>query len=106
MLLWNDTRLWNDARTYQILFLALFLVVGLGTRDWTLQPGIIVVAIATCVTTQWVMVTISQRLAFSSQQPALIQNSKLKTQNFHPPSSILFKFPHVPPQRHLSTSTL
>jgi Na+-transporting NADH:ubiquinone oxidoreductase subunit NqrB len=53
--------LWNDPRTYQILFLALFLVVGLGTRDWTLQPGMIAVAIATCVTVQWVMVAVSQR---------------------------------------------
>ena len=48
--------LWNDARTYQILFLAIFLIVGLGTRDWTLQPGMIAVAIATCVVTQWAMV--------------------------------------------------
>ena len=61
--------LWNDARTYQILFLALFLMIGLGTRDWTLQPGMIVVAIATCVITQWVMVANSSRqLAVSRQQ--------------------------------------
>ncbi|MBD2036044.1 RnfABCDGE type electron transport complex subunit D [Leptolyngbya sp. FACHB-321] len=51
--------LWHDARTYQILFLALFLMIGLGTRDWTLQPGMIAVAIATCVLTQWVMVAVS-----------------------------------------------
>ncbi|MBW4582322.1 MAG: RnfABCDGE type electron transport complex subunit D [Tildeniella nuda ZEHNDER 1965/U140] len=61
--------LWNDARTYQILFLALFLVVGLGTRDWTLQPGMIVVAIATCVTTQWMMVAVSGQRSARSQKP-------------------------------------
>jgi hypothetical protein len=44
----------SDARIYQILFLTLFLVLGIGTRDWTLHPGMIVVAIATCVGTQLV----------------------------------------------------
>ncbi len=60
---------WNDARTYQILFLALFLIIGLGTRDWTLQPGMIAVAIATCVITQWVMIAISQPQSESKRQP-------------------------------------
>jgi Na+-transporting NADH:ubiquinone oxidoreductase subunit NqrB len=45
----------NDPRTDQILFLSLFLLLGLATRDWTLQPGIVGVAIATCLTMQWVM---------------------------------------------------
>ncbi|XGV98149.1 MAG: RnfABCDGE type electron transport complex subunit D [Leptolyngbya sp. BL-A-14] len=61
MLFWHDDRLWKDARTYQILFLGLFLVVGLGTRDWSLKPGMIAVAIATCVTTQWVMEAVVAR---------------------------------------------
>lgn len=43
----------KDARIYQILFLLLFLLVGIGTRDWTLQPGMIAVTIATCLLTQW-----------------------------------------------------
>lgn len=42
----------RDARVYQILFLSLFLLVGVGTRDWSLQPGMVVVAIATCLVTQ------------------------------------------------------
>lgn len=42
----------NDARTDQILFLALFLILGIGTRDWTLRPGLVAVAIATCLVTQ------------------------------------------------------
>ncbi|MCL1472624.1 RnfABCDGE type electron transport complex subunit D [Argonema antarcticum] len=44
----------KDIRDYQILFLSLFLVLGIGTRDWTLRPDLIVVAIATCLLTQWV----------------------------------------------------
>ncbi len=44
----------KDARDYQILFLSLFLVLGIGTRDWTLHPEFILVAIATCCLTQWV----------------------------------------------------
>jgi hypothetical protein len=75
--------LWNDARTYQILFLALFLMIGLGTRDWTLQPGMIVVAIATCVITQWVMV------ANSSQQSA-VSWSAIRRSNLS--SFILYPF--------------
>jgi Na+-transporting NADH:ubiquinone oxidoreductase subunit NqrB len=43
----------NDIRDYQILFLSLFLVLGIGTRDWTLRPELIGVAIATCLLTQW-----------------------------------------------------
>ncbi|PZD74695.1 Electron transport complex subunit RsxD [Acaryochloris thomasi RCC1774] len=42
----------QDARDYQILFLSLFLGLGIFTRDWTLQPLIIGVAIATSLTVQ------------------------------------------------------
>jgi len=42
----------QDARLYQILFLALFLALGIGTRDWTLHPEVVLVAIATCLLTQ------------------------------------------------------
>jgi len=47
--------LFNDARAYQILFLTLFLSLGMATRDWTLQPIMIIVAIATCIGTQWIL---------------------------------------------------
>ena len=47
--------LFKDARDYQILFLSLFLILGIGTRDWTLRPEIIVVAIVTCLFGQWAM---------------------------------------------------
>ncbi|MEA5616396.1 RnfABCDGE type electron transport complex subunit D [Cronbergia sp. UHCC 0137] len=42
----------KDIRDYQILFLSLFLILGIGTRDWTLKPEIIGTAIATCIITQ------------------------------------------------------
>ena len=45
----------KDIRDYQILFLGLFLVLGIGTRDWTLRPEFIGVAIATCLATQWIL---------------------------------------------------
>ncbi|MEH2083437.1 MAG: RnfABCDGE type electron transport complex subunit D [Nostoc sp.] len=45
----------KDIRDYQILFLGLFLVLGIGTRDWTLRPELIGVAIATSLTTQWIL---------------------------------------------------
>lgn len=46
----------SDPRDYQILFLSLFLVLGIGTRDWTLQPQFIGVAIATCLLTQYISI--------------------------------------------------
>jgi Na+-transporting NADH:ubiquinone oxidoreductase subunit NqrB len=48
----------KDIRDYQILFLSLFLVLGIGTRDWTLRPELIAVAIATCILTQWSLSTV------------------------------------------------
>ncbi len=79
----------NDARTYQILFLALFLLVGISTRDWTLQPGMIVVAIATCLITQWIMVTVSgQQSAVNGQQP-VDESQKPEPAFILPPSSFL-----------------
>jgi len=45
----------KDARNYQILSLSLFLVLGIGTRDWTLKLGLIGVIFATCFITQILM---------------------------------------------------
>jgi Na+-transporting NADH:ubiquinone oxidoreductase subunit NqrB len=47
--------LFSDARDYQILFLSLFLLLGISTRDWTLKPEVIATAIATCMLTQVVI---------------------------------------------------
>lgn len=49
----------NDARIYQLLFLSLFLALGLTTRDWALHPGVVGVAIATCISVQAIAVTIT-----------------------------------------------
>lgn len=47
--------LFKDARLTQVLFLSLFLGLGVSTRDWTLQPtGILLVAIS-CLITQWLL---------------------------------------------------
>jgi Na+-transporting NADH:ubiquinone oxidoreductase subunit NqrB len=46
--------LFKDARAYQILFLSLFLLLGFGTRDWSLRPEMVLTAIATCLLTQWI----------------------------------------------------
>ena len=50
-----------DARYYQIAFLSLFLLLGVGTRDWTLHPAMIGIAIATCLLTQALAVTLRHR---------------------------------------------
>ncbi|MBD2545208.1 RnfABCDGE type electron transport complex subunit D [Planktothricoides raciborskii] len=62
--------IFKDARDYQILFLSLFLVLGIGTRDWTIRPEFILVAIATCLATQLVMGYGSFFLAQKSWIPA------------------------------------
>lgn len=49
----------KDARDYQIIFLSLFLVLGIGTRDWTLRPELILTLILTCLLTQWLAESIT-----------------------------------------------
>jgi Na+-transporting NADH:ubiquinone oxidoreductase subunit NqrB len=49
--------MFQDPRSYQIAFLSLFLLLGIGTRDWTLQPGFVAVALGTCCCVQAVMLT-------------------------------------------------
>lgn len=45
----------NDARDYQIAFLGCFLVLGISTRDWTLQSGLIIAIALSCILTQWLL---------------------------------------------------
>lgn len=45
----------KDPRLTQILILGAFLLLGVSTRDWTVQPYLILVAIATCLVTQWLL---------------------------------------------------
>ncbi|MCT7951198.1 RnfABCDGE type electron transport complex subunit D [Ancylothrix sp. C2] len=42
----------QDARDYQILFLSGFLILGIATRDWTLQFDLMAVVFFTCLLTQ------------------------------------------------------
>ncbi|MBN3925397.1 RnfABCDGE type electron transport complex subunit D [Nostoc sp. NMS4] len=62
----------KDIRDYQILFLGLFLVLGIGTRDWTLRPELIGVAIATCLTTQWILSWVTGKEQVANLRSALI----------------------------------
>ena len=52
----------KDVRDYQILFLSLFLFLGIWTRDWTLRPDLILLVIVTCLVTQWLAVSIKRNL--------------------------------------------
>ncbi len=75
----------QDARTDQILFLSLFLLVGMSTRDWTLHPEMIAVAIATCVVTQWVMLAVSsQESEFDSKLHPTAKRKQAISFIFHP----------------------
>jgi Na+-transporting NADH:ubiquinone oxidoreductase subunit NqrB len=55
-----------DPRLYQILFLSLFLVLGILARDWTLHPTHIATAIGSCLLTQ----AISLRWRRPPEQPS------------------------------------
>lgn len=67
----------QDARDYQILFLSLFLVLGVATRDWTLRLDLILLAIATCFAAQWLL---------SSLWPSLQAYQSINTEN--PPAKL------------------
>jgi Na+-transporting NADH:ubiquinone oxidoreductase subunit NqrB len=47
--------LFQDARLTQIIFLSLFLWLGVSTRDWTIQPNLMLTVIASCLGTQWLL---------------------------------------------------
>ncbi len=69
----------KDIRDYQILFLSLFLILGIGTRDWTLRPELIVVAIATCVSTQWLLSKVISQESLVKSQELLANDTGQKT---------------------------
>ncbi|MEH2241750.1 RnfABCDGE type electron transport complex subunit D [Nostoc sp.] len=64
--------LFKDIRDYQISFLGLFLVVGIGTRDWTLRPELIGILIATCLLTQWIFSWVTGKEQIPNIRSALI----------------------------------
>ncbi|MGF1674114.1 MAG: RnfABCDGE type electron transport complex subunit D [Rivularia sp. (in: cyanobacteria)] len=60
--------LFKDIRDYQILYLALFLILGIGTRDWTLKPTMILVTIATSLATQLLLTLIVNYWSFADDK--------------------------------------
>lgn len=46
-------KVFQDARDYQILFLSLFLSLGVVNRDWTLSPIRVVLIIIACLLVQF-----------------------------------------------------
>ncbi|MBD2725508.1 RnfABCDGE type electron transport complex subunit D [Nostoc sp. FACHB-892] len=64
--------LFKDIRDYQISFLGLFLVVGIGTRDWTLRPELIAVLIATSLVSQWILSSLTGKEQVANLRSALI----------------------------------
>ncbi len=45
----------KDARVTQIVFLSLFLFLGVSTRDWTIQFNLMLVVMVSCLITQWIL---------------------------------------------------
>lgn len=61
--------MFTDARDYQILFLTVFLGLGVSTKDWTLRPGLIGVAIAMCLVVQAVAALLKFHYPFKTPGP-------------------------------------
>lgn len=65
--------LFKDIRDYQILYLSLFLILGIGTRDWTLRLSMIIVAIATSLVTQWILTLVINRFSTADEKEQKIE---------------------------------
>ena len=62
--------LFKDARWTQIIFLGLFLFLGVATRDWTVQGNLVLVVTSSCLVTQWIL-------------SSVVEYSKQSEDNFH-----------------------
>ncbi|AFY59136.1 Na+-transporting NADH:ubiquinone oxidoreductase, subunit NqrB [Rivularia sp. PCC 7116] len=71
--------LFKDIRDYQIVYLSLFLVLGIGTRDWTLRPTMILVAIATSLVTQWLLTFIVNLWSFAKVKENLEHKTNIRS---------------------------
>ena len=67
----------RDARITQIIFLGLFLFLGVNTRDWTIQFDLILVVMASCLVTQWLLLTIVEYAKSDRQYDLTNIDSKL-----------------------------
>jgi Na+-transporting NADH:ubiquinone oxidoreductase subunit NqrB len=77
ILRFGQIMLQKDPRNYQILFLSLFLVLGIGTRDWTLRPDLIGVLFLTCILTQWIAISIVTSRQKEGNLPTQIEPNNL-----------------------------
>lgn len=82
--------LFKDSRDYQILFLSLFLILGILTRDWTLHPEMICVAIASCIITQIICSLLTKSL--DTIQPINIRSPLITSLGL----SLLLRVDHWP----------
>lgn len=55
----------TDARDYQIIFLTLFLVLGVAMRDWTLRPEMVGTAVGVSLAVQFLLSLVCNRAAFT-----------------------------------------
>lgn len=65
----------RDARDFQILFLFVFLILGVWSRDWTLKPALLLAVVGACLFTQYVGDILTGRE--SSWKSALISGISL-----------------------------
>ena len=66
----------QDSRDYQILFLSVFLLLGIATRDWTIQSQLIVVVVGGCLLVQAVMMgLVRSRWSFQGVDLNLAESS-------------------------------
>ena len=91
----KDTYIWarspkilDDARTYQILFLACFLCLGIGTRDWTLRPDLIAVVIVSCLLVQWCCSALVEYAKQKNDSIFLTKNTQYFTSSIFSPKVI------------------
>src|SRR5580765_1867106 len=50
----NSKRTFGDARDFQIVFLGLFLILGVWYRDWLIRPQMVLVTLGSCLLVQWI----------------------------------------------------
>ena len=67
----------RDARLTQIIFLGLFLFLGVGTRDWTVQPVLILSVTASCLVTQWLLSTVVEYAKSDAEYDLISIHGKL-----------------------------
>lgn len=81
----------QDPRDYQIIFLSLFLILGIGTRDWTLRPELILFLLGTCLLTQWLMLSLwgkfQKNLSLATNKRQI--NNEQTTQSYAPKLTLI-----------------